>query len=432
MPAWTESLREQKAPRKLARGTTFGTVINGVVGVPVSMRFFCYLSIAMFAMFIIALVRLSYANTESVVGTLAPRSGLIGVGAPPGWAVREVFVTKDQYVKAGQKLMSVTRDTSFVAQANNAQEMRDSIKRQRVEVNQQMDAAKLEYQSSIQQTNQQIAALSESRGLIDKQIQDQRRIVSENQERRDRVKQLLNEQVVTLEQYNQVNTQFLQASQGLQDLLLRKADLVKNIMKLRGDLDTMQSKYDGSNAELKIKQEELNSREYNIDENVNQILYAPADGQIVRLDVVQGGVIDQSNTRVVEILPAKADGLVAELYIPSSKAGFIKPGQEVKLAYGSYPVEKFGTYRGKLLSVSPVAFSAKELNLPTDSSNATQTYFKSWVELADRQPVFEGKPLALRAGMLLRADIVLEKRSLLEWLFEPLYRIRQRMFGTPA
>ncbi|KVE39947.1 HlyD family secretion protein [Burkholderia sp. TSV86] len=432
MPAWTESLKEQKAPRKLARGTTFGTVINGVVGVPVSMRFFCYLSIAMFAMFIIALVRLSYANTESVVGTLAPRSGLIGVGAPPGWAVREVYVAKDQYVKAGQKLMSVTRDTSFVAQANNAQEMRDSIKRQRVEVNQQMDAAKLEYQSSIQQTNQQIAALSESRGLIDKQIQDQRRIVSENQERRDRVKQLLNEQVVTLEQYNQVNTQFLQASQGLQDLLLRKADLVKNIMKLRGDLDTMQSKYDGSNAELKIKQEELNSREYNIDENVNQILYAPADGQIVRLDVVQGGVIDQSNTRVVEILPAKADGLVAELYIPSSKAGFIKPGQEVKLAYGSYPVEKFGTYRGKLLSVSPVAFSAKELNLPTDSSNATQTYFKSWVELADRQPVFEGKPLALRAGMLLRADIVLENRSLLEWLFEPLYRIRQRMFGTPA
>ena len=34
--------------------------------------------------------------------------------------------------------------------------------------------------------------------------------------------------------------------------------------------------------------------------------------------------------------------------------------------------------------------------------------------------------------MTLKADIVLEKRSLLEWLFEPLYRIRQRMFGTPA
>ncbi|ABC35651.1 HlyD family secretion protein [Burkholderia thailandensis] len=431
MPIWMTALREQKTPRKLTRGTAFGTVINGVVDVPISMRFFCYLSIAMFAMFIVALVRLTYANTENVMGMLTPRSGLIGVGAPPGWAVREVFVAKDQHVKAGQKLLSVTRDTSFVSQANNVQGMRESIKRQRVEVGQQIDAAKLEYQSTIQQINQQIAAFDESRGLIDKQIQDQKRIVSEYQERRDRVKQLLNEQVVTLEQYNQVNTQYLQASQAYQDLMLRRADLAKNAMKLRGDLETVQSKYDGSNAELKIKQEELNSKEYNIDESVNQVLYAPADGQIVRLDVVQGSVIDPPGTRVVEILPAKADGLIAELYIPSSKAGFVRPGQEVKLAYGSYPVEKFGTYRGKLLSVSPVAFTAKELNLPADNG-APQTYFKSWVELVDRNPAFEGKALALKAGMTLRADIVLEKRTLLEWLFEPLYRIRQRIFGTPA
>lgn len=246
-----------------------------------------------------------------------------------------------------------------------------------------------------------------------------------------RVKQLLDEQVVTLEQYNQVNTQYLQAGQAYQDLLLRRAELAKNAMKLRGDLDTMQSKYDGANAELKIKQEELNAKEYNIDENVNQVLYAPADGQIVRLDVVQGGVIDPPGTRVVEILPAKADGLIAEVYIPSSKAGFVKKGQEVKVAYASYPVEKFGTYRGKVLSISPVAFSAKELNLPGDAA-VPQTYFKTWVELADRTPSFDGRPLSLRAGMMLKADIVLERRSLLEWLFEPLYRIRQRLFGVPA
>ena len=58
-------------------------MIHGVVDVPVSMRFFCYLSLAMFAMFVTALVELSYANTESVSGMLTPRSGLIGVSAPP-------------------------------------------------------------------------------------------------------------------------------------------------------------------------------------------------------------------------------------------------------------------------------------------------------------------------------------------------------------
>ena len=66
----------------------------------------------------------------------------------------------------------------------------------------------------MQQINQQIAAQGESRGLIDRQIQDQKRIVDEYGERRARVKQLLDEQVVTLEQYNQVNTQYLQAGQA--------------------------------------------------------------------------------------------------------------------------------------------------------------------------------------------------------------------------
>lgn len=430
MLEWS-TLRQQKASRKLTRGTTFGTVIHGVIGVPVSLRCFCYLSITMFLVFVVVLVKLSYANTENVTGMLAPRSGLVRVGAPAGWVVHDLFVARDERVKAGQRLMSVSRNTGFLALNGNEQEMRATVKRQRIEVDQQISAAKLEYQATLQQEKQQIAALEQSHGLIDRQITDQQRIVSENGERRERVHQLLIEQVVTLEQYNQVNTQYLQANQSYQELLLRKADLVKNILKIRGDLGTLQTRYEGSNAELKIKQEELNSKELSIDESTNQILYAPVNGEIVRLDVVQGSVIDSPGTRVVEILPAKTDGLVAEVYIPSSKAGFVKPGQEVRLAYAAYPVEKFGTFRGRLLSISPVAFSAKEMNLPIDSSSP-QTYFKCWVTLLDRTPVFEGRPLGLKAGMILKADIVLDKRSLLEWLFEPLYRIRQRMFGTAA
>ena len=115
--------------------------------------------------------------------------------------MRDVYVGKDQHVKAGQRLLAVTRDTSFVSQANNVQGLRAALDRQRVEVTQQIDAARLEYKSSVQQINQQIAAQGESRGLIDRQIQDQKRIVDEYGERRARVKQLLDEQVVTLEQY---------------------------------------------------------------------------------------------------------------------------------------------------------------------------------------------------------------------------------------
>ena len=43
----------------------------------------------------------------------------------------------------------------------------------------------------------------------------------------------------------------------------------------------------------------------------------------------------------------------------------------------------------------------------------------------DRQDVDAyGKKLQLQAGMLLKADIILEKRSLMNWLLDPLLSVR--------
>ena len=213
MPTWNSALREQKPARKLARGTTFGTVIHGVVDAPVSMRFFCYLSLAMFAMFVTALVELSYANTERIGDADAAlgadrRQRAAGLG-------RARRLRRQGPAREGRPAPACG-DTRHELREPGEQRagLRAALDRQRVEVTQQIDAARLEYKSSVQQINQQIAAQGESRGLIDRQIQDQKRIVDEYGERRARVKQLLDEQVVTLEQYNQVNTQYLQAGQA--------------------------------------------------------------------------------------------------------------------------------------------------------------------------------------------------------------------------
>ena len=38
-----------------------------------------------------------------------------------------------------------------------------------------------------------------------------------------------------------------------------------------------------------------------------------------------------------------------------------------------------------------------------------------------------GKEIPLRPGMLVNADILLERRTLLEWLFEPVLQLRGRL-----
>jgi membrane fusion protein len=38
-----------------------------------------------------------------------------------------------------------------------------------------------------------------------------------------------------------------------------------------------------------------------------------------------------------------------------------------------------------------------------------------------------GQELPLRAGMLVNADLLLEKRTLLEWIFEPVLQLKGRL-----
>jgi membrane fusion protein len=48
------------------------------------------------------------------------------------------------------------------------------------------------------------------------------------------------------------------------------------------------------------------------------------------------------------------------------------------------------------------------------------------VELDQQAVTAYGKAWALAPGMRLSADIILEKRSLLDWLLDPLFAARQR------
>jgi len=46
----------------------------------------------------------------------------------------------------------------------------------------------------------------------------------------------------------------------------------------------------------------------------------------------------------------------------------------------------------------------------------------------DKQTVSAmGQEIPLRSGMLVNADILLEKRSLLEWVFEPVLQLKGRL-----
>jgi membrane fusion protein len=119
------------------------------------------------------------------------------------------------------------------------------------------------------------------------------------------------------------------------------------------------------------------------------------------------------------IVPADAE-LQAELAVPSSAIGFVKQGQEVRLAIDAFPYQRFGTVKGEVLTVAESAFSQQ------GATGAVVAVYLVRIKLdADAITAF-GRSEPLVPGMTLSARIITEKQSLLEWLFEPLYAVRRR------
>jgi len=109
--------------------------------------------------------------------------------------------------------------------------------------------------------------------------------------------------------------------------------------------------------------------------------------------------------------------LEAHLYSPGNAVGFLRVGQPVRLRYDAYPHQKFGHHEGVIASISRAAISPKDLP-PQIASHATPSY-RVTVKLASQTVAAHGEPVPLEAGMLLEADVALEKRRLYEWVFEP-------------
>jgi membrane fusion protein len=134
---------------------------------------------------------------------------------------------------------------------------------------------------------------------------------------------------------------------------------------------------------------------------------------------------------LVSLLPAGA-GMQAQLYAPSSALGFIAVGQLVQLRLQAYPYQQFGALAGKVSQVALAPVPPAELasvvplaQRPPES--AAEPLYRVTVTLPQQTLWAAGAERPLLAGMQLEADVLLERRRLIEWLFEPLLGWRQRM-----
>jgi membrane fusion protein len=127
------------------------------------------------------------------------------------------------------------------------------------------------------------------------------------------------------------------------------------------------------------------------------------------------------------VLPADAR-LQAHLFAPSSAVGLLKADQPVQLRVAAFPYQKFGHQIGRIVRISGVPLQESELaGLSLAGPRSGEPLYRITVTLERAQVTAFGQQRPLVTGMQVDADVLLERRSLIEWMFQPLIGLSQRV-----
>jgi len=133
---------------------------------------------------------------------------------------------------------------------------------------------------------------------------------------------------------------------------------------------------------------------------------APVNGTVLDLKA-QTGQVAPANETLLKIVPS--EDLQAKVFAPSADLAFIRPGQEARIGLSAYDPSIYGYVKGSVARISEDALPpGPEYNYPN---------FPIVIALASQQLERSGKRFALQPGMSLRAQIKLQKRTILQLLF---------------
>lgn len=154
------------------------------------------------------------------------------------------------------------------------------------------------------------------------------------------------------------------------------------------------------------------------------IVTAPISGQVVSVQARVGQAI-ALNANLYVIAPAGTT-LRARLVAPTRASGFLKVGQDVRLLIDAYPFQRFGAVAGKISQISGAVVTAGQIDAPFPIQEAGYVID---VDLPIQTIGAYGQSMPLTNGMLLNADIIIDRRSLMEWILDPLLASGRRQIS---
>ena len=368
--------------------------------------FLCAFLVAWTTAVAVFLTQASYSRRATVSGWLEPASGAVRVYPSSEGRLSQWLVRDGDTVVRGQPLAVI----------NGGRVLDDG---------QRLEAVLLaEYQDQITVLERQLARET---ALLSVRQNDLRRQLAV----RTRELAVMGRQIDTLEaraallkrrRARHEEQQLVLASQR-QAIEIDQARGLAQRQELAGRLSRLPGQSANTLDRLRLQRSELSQAVARLRGNRAQVIEAPLTGRVSNI-ALRPGQKARYETPILTLIPRDSP-LVAQLLVPVRAAGFLEPGQDLTIRYDAFPYQKYGMQRGRVIHVADSAtLPGEHQALPF---RVSEPVYRLTARPDQSSLLRHGETVALKAGMTLSADIVLERRSLLEWLLEPLLMAGSRL-----
>ncbi len=401
---------------------------------PLSFSVVCWAALGITVLLVSLLVYGQYTKRARVMGVLAPERGVIKVIPPQAGLIVARHVNEGDRVKAGDKLFTlslerVTQNANQASASGSGAALLESFKARKNNLtlersNQTALAAQQRQQLSASITNGELELTQ-----LRREITTQTSRVKSVEGQVAKLQALADQKFVSEMALQQKSDELLDQQSRLLSLERALGERNRALVTLRGEFEQLGLKNERERAAIDRSVMELDQATITTEAQREIIITAPQAGTIATVQAEPGQIA--TGQPLLAILPDGAQ-LQAHLFAPSASVGFVAPGQTVRLRYAAYPYQKFGQHQGQVIAVTRVPFGAQELpaNLGQTVMAAAQMgegLYRITVGLNEQTILAYGQQQVLVAGLQLEADVLQETRSLLEWLFEPLFSIQGRV-----
>lgn len=367
----------------------------------------------------------SYTRREHVGGTLVPQAGLLTVTSRTVGTVSNLRVAEGSVVHAGQALLTLTDERSSAAMGDTSAVISTQLRQQQTRLHSDIDDTQTLANEQAADLRMQQHMLQNQIAQVDGQLAIEQRQVNDLSVLLHRLQALGTKGYVSALDIQQQRTQELDAEGQVKSLMRQRSESEQQLKSTGDQLAQLPLATSAKVNDLhrQIDQDEQSLAQNEADRAV--VLRAPEAG-VVSSVLVKPGQAVTAGQSLLAVMP-QGSQLQAQLLVPSSAIGFVHVGTPVVLHYQAFPYEKFGVQHGRVASVSRSALTPSEITMLLGQQPPPEPLYRVQVRLAAQTVEAYGKAEALKPGMSLDADLLLDKRPMIEWIFEPLYGMGKRL-----